>query len=108
LGKALQTLAKCPVPKGIDKKWSEDETVSFTRLFIIIETVFCVCVVFVLFFFRCCETFRKFVLVRVVANGHQQRAPLCVLRNEFNSVESLMQTTGLRALFLPRILRVGL
>lgn len=28
LGKALQTLAKCPVPKGIDKKWSEDETVS--------------------------------------------------------------------------------
>ncbi|EFX72085.1 hypothetical protein DAPPUDRAFT_59449, partial [Daphnia pulex] len=30
LGKALQTLAKCPVPKGIDKKWSEDETVSFT------------------------------------------------------------------------------
>ena len=27
-----------------------------------------------------------------------------VLENEFNSVESLMQTTGLRALFLPRIL----
>ena len=28
LGKALQTLAKCPVPKGIDKKWTEEETVS--------------------------------------------------------------------------------
>lgn len=27
-GKALQALVKCPVPKGIDKKWCEDETVS--------------------------------------------------------------------------------
>ncbi|KAI9560663.1 hypothetical protein GHT06_011613 [Daphnia sinensis] len=31
LGKALQTLAKCPVPKGIDKKWSEDETKRFVK-----------------------------------------------------------------------------
>lgn len=27
-GRALQALVKCPVPKGIDKKWSEEETVS--------------------------------------------------------------------------------
>jgi arginine-glutamic acid dipeptide repeat-containing protein len=27
-GKALQALVKCPVPKGIDKKWTEEETVS--------------------------------------------------------------------------------
>lgn len=26
-GRALQALVKCPVPKGIDKKWSEEETV---------------------------------------------------------------------------------
>ncbi|KAK0070861.1 hypothetical protein PV326_001994, partial [Microctonus aethiopoides] len=25
-GRALQALVKCPVPKGIDKKWSEEET----------------------------------------------------------------------------------
>lgn len=29
-GKALQALVKCPVPKGIDKKWCEEETVSIT------------------------------------------------------------------------------
>lgn len=29
-GRALQALVKCPVPKGIDKKWSEEETVSST------------------------------------------------------------------------------
>lgn len=28
-GKALQALVKCPVPKGIEKKWCEEETVSF-------------------------------------------------------------------------------
>lgn len=27
-GKALQALVKCPVPKGIEKKWSEEEIVS--------------------------------------------------------------------------------
>ena len=27
-GRALQALYKCAVPKGIDKKWSEEETVS--------------------------------------------------------------------------------
>lgn len=27
-GRALQALVKCPVPKGIDKKWSEEEIVS--------------------------------------------------------------------------------
>jgi len=26
-GKALQALVKCPVPKGIEKKWTEEETV---------------------------------------------------------------------------------
>lgn len=30
-GKALQTLVKCPVPKGIDKKWTEDETKRFIK-----------------------------------------------------------------------------
>ncbi|XP_021950630.1 arginine-glutamic acid dipeptide repeats protein isoform X2 [Folsomia candida] len=30
-GKALQVLVKCPVPKGIDKKWSEDETKRFVK-----------------------------------------------------------------------------
>lgn len=30
-GKALQALVKCPVPKGIDKKWSEDETKRFIK-----------------------------------------------------------------------------
>lgn len=28
-GRALQALVKCPVPKGIDKKWPEEDTVSF-------------------------------------------------------------------------------
>lgn len=28
-GKALDALAKCPAPDGIDKKWSEEETVIF-------------------------------------------------------------------------------
>jgi len=27
-GKALQALVKNPIPKGIDKKWNEDEQVS--------------------------------------------------------------------------------
>ena len=27
-GKALQALVKCPAPRGIDKKWCEEETVS--------------------------------------------------------------------------------
>ena len=27
-GKALQALVKCPVPDGIEKKWSEDDRVS--------------------------------------------------------------------------------
>lgn len=27
-GKALQALVKCPVPKSIEKKWTEEETVS--------------------------------------------------------------------------------
>jgi len=26
-GRALQALVKCPIPKSVDKKWSEDETV---------------------------------------------------------------------------------
>lgn len=30
-GKALQALVKCPVPKGIDKKWTEDETKKFIK-----------------------------------------------------------------------------
>lgn len=30
-GKALQALVKCPVPKGIDKKWSEEETKRFVK-----------------------------------------------------------------------------
>lgn len=30
-GKALQTLVKCPVAKGIDKKWTEDETKRFIK-----------------------------------------------------------------------------
>uniref|UniRef100_A0A1B0A750 Arginine-glutamic acid dipeptide repeats protein n=1 Tax=Glossina pallidipes TaxID=7398 RepID=A0A1B0A750_GLOPL len=30
-GKALQTLVKCPVSKGIDKKWTEDETKKFIK-----------------------------------------------------------------------------
>lgn len=29
--KALQALVKCPVPKGIDKKWTEDETKKFIK-----------------------------------------------------------------------------
>lgn len=29
--RALQALVKCPVPKGIDKKWSEEETVRLFR-----------------------------------------------------------------------------
>jgi hypothetical protein len=29
-GKALQALVRYPVPRGIDKKWTEEETVSFT------------------------------------------------------------------------------
>lgn len=29
-GKALQALVKCPVPKGVDKKWTEEETVSIS------------------------------------------------------------------------------
>jgi arginine-glutamic acid dipeptide repeats protein len=29
-GKALDALAKCPAPDGIDKKWSEEETVMLT------------------------------------------------------------------------------
>lgn len=28
--RALQALVKCPAPKGIDKKWSEEETVRFS------------------------------------------------------------------------------
>jgi len=32
-GRALQALVKCPVPKGIDKKWSEEETVRATSFF---------------------------------------------------------------------------
>ena len=27
-GKALQSLVKCPVPDGIEKKWAEEDTVS--------------------------------------------------------------------------------
>lgn len=30
-GRALQALVKCPVPKGIDKKWSEEETKRFVK-----------------------------------------------------------------------------
>lgn len=30
-GKALQALVKCPVPKGIEKKWSEEETKRFVK-----------------------------------------------------------------------------
>ncbi|KAL1139834.1 hypothetical protein AAG570_006811 [Ranatra chinensis] len=30
-GKALQALVKCPVPKGIEKKWCEDETKRFVK-----------------------------------------------------------------------------
>ncbi|XP_054266096.1 arginine-glutamic acid dipeptide repeats protein-like isoform X1 [Macrosteles quadrilineatus] len=30
-GKALQALVKCPVPKGIDKKWCEEETKRFVK-----------------------------------------------------------------------------
>lgn len=30
-GKALQALVKCPVSKGIDKKWTEDETKKFIK-----------------------------------------------------------------------------
>ncbi|XP_060865602.1 LOW QUALITY PROTEIN: arginine-glutamic acid dipeptide repeats protein-like [Metopolophium dirhodum] len=30
-GKALQALVKCPMPKGIDKKWSEEETKKFVK-----------------------------------------------------------------------------
>lgn len=30
-GRALQALVKCPVPKGIEKKWSEDETKRFVK-----------------------------------------------------------------------------
>ncbi|KAL5291548.1 Gug family protein [Megaselia abdita] len=30
-GKALQALVKCPVAKGIDKKWTEDETKKFIK-----------------------------------------------------------------------------
>lgn len=30
-GKALQALVKCPVPKGIDKKWTEEETKKFIK-----------------------------------------------------------------------------
>lgn len=29
-GRALQALVKCPIPKSVDKKWSEDETVRAT------------------------------------------------------------------------------
>lgn len=29
--KALQALVKCPAPKGIDKKWSEEETKRFVK-----------------------------------------------------------------------------
>jgi hypothetical protein len=31
-GKALDALAKCPAPDGIDKKWSEEETVIVTHI----------------------------------------------------------------------------
>ncbi|XP_038220737.1 arginine-glutamic acid dipeptide repeats protein [Zerene cesonia] len=30
-GRALQALVKCPVPKGIEKKWSEEETKRFVK-----------------------------------------------------------------------------
>lgn len=30
-GRALQALYKCAVPKGIDKKWSDEETVIFSN-----------------------------------------------------------------------------
>ncbi|XP_033226731.1 arginine-glutamic acid dipeptide repeats protein isoform X2 [Belonocnema kinseyi] len=30
-GRALQALVKCPAPKGIDKKWSEEETKRFVK-----------------------------------------------------------------------------
>ncbi|XP_026472131.1 arginine-glutamic acid dipeptide repeats protein isoform X3 [Ctenocephalides felis] len=30
-GKALQALVKCPVPRGIDKKWTEEETKRFVK-----------------------------------------------------------------------------
>ncbi|XP_065205477.1 arginine-glutamic acid dipeptide repeats protein-like isoform X2 [Planococcus citri] len=30
-GKALQTLVKCPVPKSIEKKWTEEETKRFVK-----------------------------------------------------------------------------
>jgi arginine-glutamic acid dipeptide repeat-containing protein len=33
-GRALQALYKCAVPKGIDKKWSEEETVSAIKFLI--------------------------------------------------------------------------
>ncbi|KAK2724084.1 hypothetical protein QYM36_002435 [Artemia franciscana] len=31
LGKALQALVKCPVPKGLEKKWSEEEVKKFIK-----------------------------------------------------------------------------
>ncbi|XP_011049609.1 PREDICTED: arginine-glutamic acid dipeptide repeats protein isoform X4 [Acromyrmex echinatior] len=30
-GRALQALVKCPIPKSVDKKWSEDETKRFVK-----------------------------------------------------------------------------
>lgn len=30
-GKALEALLKCPVTKGIDKKWTEEETKRFIK-----------------------------------------------------------------------------
>lgn len=41
-GRALQALVKCPVPKGIDKKWSEEETVSIMFLSQWLSAVVCV------------------------------------------------------------------
>jgi hypothetical protein len=38
-GKALDALAKCPAPDGIDKKWSEEETVIVT-LFLVHSLVY--------------------------------------------------------------------
>jgi len=39
-GKALQALVKCPVPKGIDKKWTEEETVSIMLISQYVNTEF--------------------------------------------------------------------
>ena len=38
-GRALQALVKCPIPKSVDKKWSEDETVR-AHFILLLSTLF--------------------------------------------------------------------